>query len=227
MSDAARFARTDPGTGPGADLAALVACPTCDALHRLAEVAPGATARCRRCGTVLLAPRAGAMTRIVMLAATALILMVAAVFFPFLEIEAGGMHHRSSVFDAVMAFSQGPMLPLSAAVAALIVLVPLIRFAALIYALAPMALGWRPARHAARAFRLAEDMKPWAMAEIFVVGVSVALVKVAGLAQVSLGPAFWAFVALVVVTALKDTFMCRLSVWMTLEERARPTPRRS
>lgn len=203
----------------GADLAGLVACPTCDVLHRLSDVPPGARARCARCGTVLLAPREGALTRIVMLAGTALVLMVAAVFFPFLELQAAGLSRRSSLLDAVLAFSTGPMLPLSFAVAALIILLPLFRFAALIYALGPMAIGWRPARHARTAFRLAEQTKPWAMAEIFIVGVAVALVKVAGLAKVSLGPAFWALVALVIVTVLKDNFMCRLSIWKTLEER--------
>lgn len=204
-----------------ADLATLVACPACDALHRMAEVPAGGRARCHRCGTLLMAPREGALTRIVMLSATALVLMVAAVFFPFLELQAGGLRQRSSVFDAVMAFSEGLMLPLSVAVAALIVLLPLARFVAILYALAPMALGWAPAAHAAAAFRLAEALKPWAMAEIFIIGVAVALVKVAGLAQVSLGPAFWAFAALVMVTALKDNFMCRLTIWKTLEERAR------
>jgi paraquat-inducible protein A len=168
-----------------------------------------------------MAPREGALTRIVMLATTALILMIAAVFFPFLELQAGGLTQRSSVFDAVLAFSEGLMLPLSVAVAALIVVLPLFRLGAIIYALAPMAYGRKPARYAAQAFRLAEAAKPWAMAEIFIVGVAVALVKVAGLAHVSLGPAFWAFVALVLVTVLKDNFMCRLTVWKTLEERTR------
>jgi paraquat-inducible protein A len=197
----------------------LIACPVCDALHKDVAVPVGGTARCSRCRTVLMAPRKGAMTRIVMLAATALILMVAAIFFPFLELRAGGLVQKSSVFDAVMAFSHGLMLPLSIAVAALIVVLPLARLCAIIYALAPMALGWRPARFAMPAFRWAEEMKPWAMAEIFIVGVAVALVKVAGLAKVTFGPAFWAFAALVLITVLKDTFMCRLTIWKTLEER--------
>jgi paraquat-inducible protein A len=33
-----------------------------------------------------------------------------------------------------------------------------------------------------------------------------------------LGPAFWMFAALVVVTVLQDTLMCRWSLWHTLEE---------
>ena len=44
---------------PPDDLGDLVACPTCDALHRLGAVPVGARAKCTRCGTVLMAPRAG------------------------------------------------------------------------------------------------------------------------------------------------------------------------
>lgn len=198
----------------------MIACPKCDALHKVPRLDAGAQARCVRCGTVLMAPREGAMTRIVMLSVTALVLMIAAVFFPFLELSVQGLDLKSSVFDAVLAFSDGLMLPLSFAVAALIVVLPITRFVALIYVFAPMALGWAPAAHARAAFRLAEQIRPWAMAEVFIIGVAVALVKVAGLAQVTLGPAFWAFVGLVIITVLKDNFMCRVTVWQTLNARS-------
>lgn len=205
---------------PNSDsLRQLIACPTCDALHRQDAVPKGAKAACKRCGTVLFEPRAGAMTQILMLAATAFILMIAAIFFPFLAINAQGFGRKSSVFDTVLAFSDGLMLPLAIAVAALIVFLPALRFALLIYVFAPMAIGHAPARHARHAFRTAERIRPWAMAEIFIVGVAVALVKLAGLAAVTLGPAFWAFVALVIVTVLKDNVMDRFSVWQTLQQR--------
>jgi len=74
-----------------------------------------------------------------------------------------------------------------------------------------------PARHAIRAFRWAEAMRPWSMAEIFALGCAVALVKVAGLATVSFGPAFWMFGALVVLVIVHDSFLCKWSVWNALE----------
>ena len=206
-----------PGDLP--DLSELIACPNCDALHLERDVAPGDTAYCVRCHAVLEAPRKTAMTRIIMLALAALILMVAAIFFPFLELEAAGRMHRSSLLDTIMAFSNGLTAPLTLAMVALIVVLPSIRFIALIYVLAPMAAGYPPARHAEWAFRIADHLRPWAMAEVFIVGVAVALVKVAGMAHIFIGPAFWAFVALVIVTVLKDNFMSRLTLWKTLERR--------
>lgn len=199
----------------------LIACPTCDALHHVSEVPQNARARCHRCHEVLFAPRPGAMTRVVMLAATALILMVAAVYFPFLDLSAGGLEQHSSVIDAITAFSDGLLIPLSFAVAALIVVLPALRLIAIMYAIGPMMIGYEPARHATASFRFAQALRPWSMAEIFIVGVAVALVKIAGLATVAVGPAFWAFVALVLITTLKDTLMCRLTIWQTLENRTR------
>ncbi len=203
------------------ELDQLIACPFCDTLHLEATVPDGARARCQCCHAVLMAPVAGAMTRIVMLSVTALILMVAAIFFPFLDLSTHGLSQSSSVFDTVMAFSSGMLIPLSFAVGALIVVLPALRLVAILYAIGPMMIGYAPARHAAPAFRLVQVLKPWAMAEIFIVGTAVALVKIIGVATISLGTAFWAFAALVLVTTLKDTFMCKLSVWKTMEERSR------
>jgi paraquat-inducible protein A len=203
------IAAPPPSLAPS-DTDDLIACPSCDALLTEPVVTVGETARCPRCHSVIEAPRALAMTRIIMLALSALILMIAAIFFPFLELEAAGMIRRASLLDTVMAYSGGLTEPL-----------PSLRLLGLIYVLGPMAFGWHPARHAAPVFRFVEMLRPWSMAEVFVVGVAVALVKVGGLAHISLGPAFWAFVALVIVTVLKDNFMSRVTVWKTLDARRR------
>ncbi|MBM9593446.1 paraquat-inducible protein A [Roseitranquillus sediminis] len=206
----------DPAT-PRLAIDELIACPRCDALHRAELPHAGERAICRRCGTVLIAPRAGSYGRILMLATTIMILMFGAVFFPFLQLRVAGLRSDASVFDTARAFAGGNMAPLAVAVALLIVLIPVLRVLLISYVLAPLAAGRRPARHAAAAFRLSEDLRPWSMAEIFVIGTAVALVKLADLAQVVLGPAFWMFAALVVVTVLQDGFMCRWSIWRALE----------
>ena len=202
----------------------LIACPRCDALHRVEVPRPGERAVCRRCHTVLIAPRTGAFTQIVLLAVTVLILMTGAVFFPFLELQVAGVMHASSIFDAALAFVEGPMIPLAIATAALIVLIPVLRMLLLIYVLAPLAMGRRPLPQATQAFRFADALKPWSMAEIFAIGCAVALVKVADLAEVHFGPAFWMFAGLVVVTILHDSTMDRWSVWRALEEDGRDAP---
>jgi paraquat-inducible protein A len=199
----------------------LIACPQCDALHRVTKPLEGERASCRRCGAVLVTPRSGAVTRILALSLTALILMFAAIFFPFLELEINGIHSQASVFDAALAYSHGLMLPLSVALTGVIILVPVVRLLAIIIALWPMFRGRAASERARQSFRLAAALKPWSMAEILIVGVAVALVKIASLATVLPGPAFWAFGALVIVSVLQDTFMCRYTIWSWLDK----TPR--
>ncbi|TFL17666.1 paraquat-inducible protein A [Jannaschia formosa] len=196
----------------------MVCCPVCDALHCFpADPDPGERARCVRCRTVLANGKDQAILHIVVLAATALVLMTIVVFYPFLELRNGVFDSRASVFETVMSFSEGVMAPLSIAVAAFVIVLPIARLSLLIWALGPLSVDREPWPGAARALRWAEILKPWAMAEIFMVGVAVALVKLADLATLSMGPAFWSFAAIVIITALKDTQMSKHSVWTALD----------
>lgn len=196
----------------------LVACPQCDTLHLARDLPLHARAHCQQCGIVLMTSQPAAMARILSLALTAFIMMIAAVSFPFLSLNAGGLRNATSVIDAVLAFNDGFAFPLAVAVAFFIVVIPLVRLSALIYALGPLVREQRPRQGARRAFALAERLRPWSMAEIFIVGVTVALIKVAGLATVTIGPAFWAFAGVVVITVLKDQMICRYSIWETLDK---------
>ena len=195
----------------------LVACSECDTLHNAMTLSEGETASCRLCGTPLMSAKSSALARVLSLALTAVVLMVAAISFPFLDLDIQGRHNATSVIGAVLAFHNSWGLPLAIAVAGFIVILPLARLVALIYAIGPLVRGVQPRRFAREAFALAERLRPWSMAEIFMVGVTVALIKVAGLATVTIGPAFWAFAALVVITVLKDQLICRYSIWEALD----------
>ena len=203
---------------------ALLACPTCDMLYAEIPVPEGGRLRCRRCRTVLMTNRAGAVDRTLAAAFASLILLVAALFFPFLELSIAGVTRAASLLDAALAFADTRIAPLSIATTLLIIVLPMIRALALAYTLLPLRLGGRPAEGAARAFRLAARLRPWAMAEVFIIGVIVALVKIAGLASVTLGPAFWAMTALVLLVVIEAVSLDEWSIWQTLD-RAHPTPR--
>ena len=75
----------------------------------------------------------------------------------------------ATVAEQALPIGNGPFVRLALAVSALIVVLPVTRFLALIDVLAPMEFGRRPARDAVAVFRLLETLKPWSMAEIFIV----------------------------------------------------------
>lgn len=195
----------------------VIVCPQCDAVYQMKAPKRGERAVCQRCHKVLISPRHNAGLHIIAVAFAILFLIIGAAVFPFLTIDAAGNKNAVSILDAALAFSGGPMILLSLATAALIILVPLVRVLLTLYVLIPIVLDLPPARHAIRAFRFSEALRPWSMAEIFAIGCAVALVKVADLANVGFGPAFWMFGILVVLVMAQDNFMCKWSVWHSLE----------
>ncbi|WP_168201313.1 paraquat-inducible protein A [Qingshengfaniella alkalisoli] len=193
-----------------------IACPQCDALHDWPDLQFGATARCSRCHTVLLAPRENSLRNLVSLTLAAVILMIMSISLPFLSISAAGITVSSSILDAVMAFSHNAMAPLSGIVGILIVILPALRLYSLLYALVPALLGRPLLPRAKMHLRNAMRFRKWAMAEIFLVGVAVALVKIAGLASVSFGPAFWALAGFALLIAAEDILVCEPSLWQRI-----------
>lgn len=188
----------------------------CDTLHRFAPHEQSRKTRCVRCGYRLTLGQPEAIARVVGLALTSVILMGLVVFAPFLSLSAGSFGASASVVDVVLGFASGIMTPLALAVLGFIVVLPVGRAGLLLYALVPILTGRPTARGAEWALRWAFLLKPWAMAEIFMLGVAVALVKLAGMARIEMGPAFYAFALLVLINALQDTFMCRNTLWSAL-----------
>ncbi len=195
----------------------FVVCPQCDALYSVRTVDKGRLSACTRCHTVLAAPRRKAGMLIVCLALATLVLIAGAIFLPFLTLEAQGFRSTASLLDIALSFSAGRLQALVVLTLMVVLAIPAVRAALLVYVLTPLVFDRRPARHAARAFRAAQSLKPWAMAEVFALGCAVALVKITDLAQVALGQAFWMFTVLVALIVVQDRFLCSWSVWNALK----------
>lgn len=191
----------------------LTACPICDALLRDRVPVHRQRVRCPRCNSVLKTGRPAAIDQLLAISLAVPPLMIIGLTASFLSLSGGGAHHEASVLDAARAISNDDTWPLAVLVGLMIIALPVLRAAALCYVLIPIRLGRRPARHASHAFRMTIELRPWAMAEIFLIGVAVALVKVTGLASVALGPAFWSFALLAAVALYEDAALCQRSIW--------------
>jgi paraquat-inducible protein A len=195
---------------------ALVACPGCDLLHRKVPLSPGSTARCHRCGHRLYANKADGIERALALTLASFVLFVVANTFPFMAIEIQGIRQEISVLSAaVELFHRGqPALGLFAA--AVIFVFPLLQLLGMMVVLLPLYRGHSTAM-ARRAMRLVSALAPWSMMEIYLLGVLVSLVKLAAMADLALGTAFWAFAALVVTNTWAATAIDRHCLWEQLE----------
>ncbi|MEO0990740.1 MAG: paraquat-inducible protein A, partial [Pseudomonadota bacterium] len=94
--------------------------------------------------------------------------------------------------------------------------IPALHAGLILYTLLPIALDRTPWPGARMAFRTAQQLRPWAMAEIFAIGCAVSLVKITDMAAVSFGPAFWMFAALVILVVIQQRLICTWSIWNAL-----------
>ena len=117
-----------------------------------------------------------------------------------------GRHH-------VHPFETSLSLALAALVFLMTLALPLHRLLAFIYVLLPLAWTGAPAPNAWLVFRTAETIAPWAMLDVYLIGVLVAVIKLLDLAAVTPEVGLFAFVALMVLMAASSATMDRETVW--------------
>jgi paraquat-inducible protein A len=195
---------------------AWIACHECDLLHRVPDVERAHAATCTRCGATLYRFRPTSVDTTLALTATGLILFVLSNTFPLLTFEMEGRSEVNSLVSGVIEFWSKGFWELSLLVLATSVLFPLINLLTLIYVLVPIKLGFRPPLWAP-AFRSVVSMRPWAMMEVYMLGVFVAIVKLADFATIVPGVALYCFSGLIVVSAAAAWSLDVRQIWQRLE----------
>jgi paraquat-inducible protein A len=181
-------------------MSSLVACHECDLLQREIALASGATARCVRCKGFLYRDHPHGLDRALAFASAAAILFVVANSFPLVGLEVNGELIETTLFGAARSLYAGGMKTLGAVVLITTVVAPLVELIAILGLLLPLRFG-RRAPYSARLFRAFRAIQPWRMVEVMMLGVLVALVKLAHMAAVIPGIAMWALASVVILLA--------------------------
>ena len=214
---------TDMHNQPLAD-ASLVACPHCDLLQRLPAIAPGASARCPRCDKELWRRREDSLNRTLALSLAAVVLFVIANTVPMLGLTAVGHAASTTVVGgAQQLWHDGQeivaMLVLFAAVVS-----PALQIG-LMLTVVVAARREQPPAWVGALLRHLPFARNWSMIEVMLLGVLVALTKIADYATVIPGVALFALGALVFLLAAMQSSFDPREVWNRVEwadTRARP-----
>ncbi|MEO0576834.1 MAG: paraquat-inducible protein A [Pseudomonadota bacterium] len=193
--------------------ARFVACHACDALWERPTLEEAQRARCGHCNTVIVVRKTRGAERAIALMMASLCVYLVAVTFPFMRMESAGLSNQISIIDAVLILAKNGMMIIAALCAALILFVPVVQVVALLVINSSMLRDRDTRFRFAWLARLESRLAPWAMAEIFMLGVIVSLVKVGALADISLGPAFWSMTAFVIFLTMGTTAFCRDTLW--------------
>lgn len=187
-------------------------CPGCGLLQSVPALAPGMTAECSRCGTVLHRTTVRRLDQSFALFAAALVLLVIMSTTTMMSVSTSGIRHSAYLLSGPAELLSRNMAPLAVVVAFVTLVAPLVRLTGILYVLVQIRRPV-PQRHVARVFGITEQLRPWSMVEVFVFGIFVAYVKLGDLVRITLDPGVYALLALTVVLIWADTSLDRAAVW--------------
>jgi paraquat-inducible protein A len=177
------------------------ACRFCGQTHRTVVLAPRQRAQCTRCGqTLATGSRFGSDTAAA-LTTTALILAIPAATLPFITVGKLGSERVGYFFSGARALWVENMPLLSLWVLLCAGLLPIVLLG-LLAALELLTRFSRPTPWTKNIRKLAVAIAPWAMPEVYLLGVLVALTKLGSLVDVKIGAGFWCYAAMSVLTLL-------------------------
>lgn len=168
-------------------------CHECDLNVVIPSLRVNQKAVCPRCGYLLSAKRANSLERILALSLTALIFLIASTLFDFISFKSSGLENNIKMLDSVGILIDSGYTALAIIELVTVFFIPAFVLLSLIYLLSFLINGrypWKGHRLMGIIFKLI----PWNMVEIFLVGTLVSLIKIISLADIILGPSFFAFI---------------------------------
>ncbi len=195
-----------------------MACPSCDWLHIKEPLNPREKAKCARCNEMMYSHRPNTVDKTLAASLASVILLLVSLFLPFLTLQRSGINSSISLIDAAWSLVFSDVALLGVFVLLLIVFIPLTRFGLIIFVLTRLKFGGKATPGLKRSFRYALALEPWAMADVFLIGVVVSLIKISQLAVLFIGPAFWAWVALIMTTIFISINFGRDTLWLRINQ---------
>ena len=193
------------------------ACPECDLLLNPAAPEPGDKAYCPRCGYLLQRPRKQGIERSLVMSLTGLILIVPANLLPMVGIKIFGNSHDGNLWSGVSALLKEDMLAVAILVLFSSVLLPLVNLG-LAFLISLHLFIQKSNSHLIRWMRWLQHLNEWAMLEVYALGIIVACVKLAGMAELRFGFGLYAFVALLIVNAMLANELDYYLFWQRIQK---------
>jgi paraquat-inducible protein A len=192
----------------------VIACRTCGLPQSMEELRPGTAAECFRCGSTLRERKVDSLGRTAAFSLAALIFYVPANLYPILRMEFYGAYSESTVWDGCVKLFQDGQWVVAVIVFLASILIPLFKLLGLFFLVVTTHFASaRRRQERTRIYRIIEVIGPWAMLDVFLLAILVALVKLEQLATVLPGTGLLAFTAVVVFTILASASFEPNLIW--------------
>ncbi|WP_426201123.1 paraquat-inducible protein A [Pseudomonas sp. TWP3-1] len=173
----------------------LIICEHCDCVYEKVPLAKHQKTICVRCGGVLQRYNGLTVQQRLALTFTASMLWLFANFYPVMSISLQGIKNSATLWDSVLALSQGPITFIAMVAAISIIIAPAFQLVLLTWVLG-FALASQRSPGFKTCMRWLETLRPWSMLEVCLLGAMVAVFKLAGMLDVLPGIGLFALAAL-------------------------------
>jgi paraquat-inducible protein A len=198
----------------------MITCRTCGLLQHVADLPPDTAAECARCGSTVRQRKPNSLARTTAFSLAALIFYVPANIYPILNMDFYGAYTESTVWDGCVKLFQSGQWPVALVVFFASIMAPLLKLLGLFSLVTTVkykTARWRMER--TWIHKVVSIIGPWAMLDVFLVAILVALVKLGQLATVMPGTGLIAFTAVVVFTTLASASFDPRLIWDDAEKR--------
>ncbi|MEP2651154.1 MAG: paraquat-inducible protein A [Paraglaciecola sp.] len=174
-----------------------LACHECDLLLHIPEHTSACHSLvCPRCQHKISSGHSNALDSVIALSISALIVLGIAISLPFISFSAQGQAHSISLMHtSIELYSQG-FTSLAVIALVLIVFFPFLYIFCLLMITLPIKLGLIT-KAPVTLGKFIGLLTPWLMADVFLIGVLIALIKLIPMADINIGGAFWAYLMFV------------------------------
>lgn len=194
------------------DMAETILCRCCDLAVRVDPLPPGGRAICPRCGSRVAQRKLNSLHRTAALSLAALVLYVPANIYPILRMNYYGAYSESTVWDGCVRLFQDGMWFVAIIVFMASIVIPLFKLLGLcLLVLTAKSMRWQ--RQRTRLYQFIDVIGPWAMLDVFLLAILVAIVKLEQMATVLPGPGLTAFTCVVVLTILASMSFDPRLIW--------------
>lgn len=170
-----------------------IACHECDLLIELPErLAEDNAVYCPRCNNKITSGHKNAIDYIIAIGLAGLVVLTIANIFPFMAFETQGNYRSIALIQASFELYREGFYVLSALIFLFIIVLPAVYLMSLLWLVIPIKMGWKRKRPIRLGIFIGW-LLPWSMAEVFLVGVLVSLVKLVSMADIFMGIAFWSY----------------------------------
>ncbi len=201
-----------------------LACPDCDLLQQVPLLPPRGKALCCRCGKVLATNKQGNNDRTLALAIGAAIVFIIANAFPLMGLSAAGREVDTTIIGSAWAMWQGGQQITATLIGFCAIVAPAGYIGITIVVLVAAGRQRLTPSWVGALLHWAETAREWAMVEVMMLGILVALVKIIDLATVTIGIGMYATGALIALFTAIEIHFDPHEIWAQIQWTSGGTP---